>query len=203
MSCILYSPSWASLPFNVNCVIFLFQEFILCRKENKDPRKCLDLGKAVTACSLNFFRQVKKSCAQEFTQFATCLEKSSSDFSFEPWVRWKYEDNRILQRLLYFDSRCRKTQAVLDKCMLDNLGLERPYYGYFSEVKVLHSDQPRPEVPKTEFPDVPARVAEEETQQASKFGSRKYFMNWAENAILAQQLLCRSIVITVIHEWGV
>jgi len=61
--------------------------------------------------------------------------------------------------------------------MLDNLGLERPYYGYFSEVKVLHSDQPRPEVPKTEFPDVPARVAEEETQQASKFGSRKYFMN--------------------------
>jgi len=59
-------------------------EFILCRKENKDPRKCLDLGKAVTACSLNFFRQVKKSCAQEFTQFATCLEKSSSDFSFEP-----------------------------------------------------------------------------------------------------------------------
>lgn len=68
----------------VNTVTFWLQEFSLCRQENNDPRKCLDEGKAVTACSLNFFRQVKKSCAQEFTQFANCLEKSSSDFSFEP-----------------------------------------------------------------------------------------------------------------------
>jgi len=131
-------------------------EFSLCRQENNDPRKCLDEGKAVTACSLNFFRQVKKSCAQEFTQFANCLEKSSSDFSFEP---------------------CRKTQAVLDKCMLDNLGLERPYYGYFSEVRVHHTERPRPEVTKPQYPDAPARVVEAEPEQASKFGSRKYFMN--------------------------
>ena len=68
----------------VNINNFSFQEFALCRQENEDPRKCVNEGKAVTACSLNFFQQVKKSCAQEFTQFATCLEKSSSDFSFEP-----------------------------------------------------------------------------------------------------------------------
>ena len=61
--------------------------------------------------------------------------------------------------------------------MLDNLGLERPYYGYFSEVKVHHSDRPRPDAPKTEYPDAPVRVAEEEPQTTSKFGSRKYFMN--------------------------
>jgi hypothetical protein len=29
--------------------------------------------------------------------------------------------------------------------MLDNLNLERPYFGYFSEVKVHHTERPRPE----------------------------------------------------------
>ena len=61
-----------------------FQEFMLCRAEERDPRKCINEGKAVTGCSLDFFRGVKKSCAQEFTQFAHCLDKSSADYSFEP-----------------------------------------------------------------------------------------------------------------------
>ena len=29
--------------------------------------------------------------------------------------------------------------------MLDSLNIERPYFGYFSEVKVHHSERPRPE----------------------------------------------------------
>lgn len=57
---------------------------MLCRQEYKDPRQCLNEGKAVTACSLDFFRQIKKNCAQEFTQFANCLDKSSADFDFTP-----------------------------------------------------------------------------------------------------------------------
>lgn len=65
-------------------VIKLLKEFMLCRQEYKDPRHCLNEGKAVTACSLNFFREIKKNCAEEFTQFAKCLDLSSTDFSFSP-----------------------------------------------------------------------------------------------------------------------
>lgn len=55
---------------------------MLCRKELDDPRKCIAEGKAVTACALEFFRQVKKTCHAEFTQYATCLDKSSGDLNY-------------------------------------------------------------------------------------------------------------------------
>ena len=36
--------------------------------------------------------------------------------------------------------------------MLDNLNIERPYFGYFCEVKVHHTDRPRPEgIKKPEY----------------------------------------------------
>ena len=34
-------------------------EFMLCRLEEKDPRKCVSDGKAVTSCALEFFSKVK------------------------------------------------------------------------------------------------------------------------------------------------
>lgn len=55
---------------------------MLCREEEKDPRKCISEGKAVTACSLDFFRKIKKSCLEEFTQYSNCLDKSSKDLGF-------------------------------------------------------------------------------------------------------------------------
>nr|CAI5847992.1 unnamed protein product [Callosobruchus analis] len=59
-------------------------EFILCRDELRDPRKCLAEGKAVTNCALNFFRQIKNTCADEFMQYVHCLDKSSPDQKFTP-----------------------------------------------------------------------------------------------------------------------
>jgi len=41
---------------------------------------------------------------------------------------------------------CRKTQYAFDKCMLEKLGQERPYVGYFSKVRVHHTKRPKPEV---------------------------------------------------------
>ena len=35
-------------------------EFMLCRHETDDPRACLEDGKAVTSCALNFFKQVRR-----------------------------------------------------------------------------------------------------------------------------------------------
>ena len=36
---------------------------------------------------------------------------------------------------------CRKTQASFDKCMKDNLDMERPHYGYHSLLKVHQTDR--------------------------------------------------------------
>jgi NADH dehydrogenase (ubiquinone) 1 alpha subcomplex subunit 8 len=63
-----------------------FQEFMLCRNELKDPRACLAEGRAVTSCALNFFRQLKNTCAGEFTQYMNCLDKSSPNQQYAPYV---------------------------------------------------------------------------------------------------------------------
>lgn len=38
--------------------------------------------------------------------------------------------------ILRFCCSCRKTQGVFDKCVSDNLGIDRPEYGYFTRAKV-------------------------------------------------------------------
>ena len=62
---------------------YSFQEFVLCKNEERDPRKCVEYGKTLTACGLDFFRKVKAECLQEFTQFANCIDKSSIDLAFK------------------------------------------------------------------------------------------------------------------------
>ena len=57
---------------------------MLCRDEMKDPRKCLDEGKAVTACAMKFFQLLKKNCTEEFTAYANCVDKSSHNMAFAP-----------------------------------------------------------------------------------------------------------------------
>lgn len=57
---------------------------MLCRKEEKDPRKCLKEGKAVTACAISFFKQVKALCRQEFETYGNCITKGSRNFALEP-----------------------------------------------------------------------------------------------------------------------
>merc|ERR1712008_73433 len=87
-------------------------EFMLCRNETQDPRKCLRAGADVTSCSMEFFKKVKATCAAEFMSYASCLEKSSAECDF---------------------IKCRKTQAAMDNCVEKNLGMERPHYGYFTK----------------------------------------------------------------------
>lgn len=98
-------------------------EFMLCRDETNDPRACIKEGRDVTSCSLNFFKAVKKSCTGEFTAYATCLERSSQDFQYR---------------------HCRKTQAAFDSCVMDNLNIERPHYGYFSLPRIHETSRPKP-----------------------------------------------------------
>ena len=86
-------------------------------------RKCLDAGKAVTSCSMEFFRKVKATCASEFMSYASCLEKGDSNMEF---------------------AECRKTQAAYDNCVLKNMDLEKPHYGYHCLTKIHDTDRPKP-----------------------------------------------------------
>ena len=79
------------------------EAFMDCRIESKDPRKCLKEGREVTECAMGFFRKVKASCNEEFTNYWTCLDYNNQDFT-----------------------KCRKSQATFDGCMLEKLKIERP-----------------------------------------------------------------------------
>jgi NADH dehydrogenase (ubiquinone) 1 alpha subcomplex subunit 8 len=77
--------------------------FMGCRMDNKDPRKCLEEGKKVTACAKEFFSKIKETCNEEFTEYWTCLDYKNQD-----------------------PSQCRKTQKVFDSCMATKLNIEKP-----------------------------------------------------------------------------
>ncbi|OQR76141.1 NADH dehydrogenase-like, partial [Tropilaelaps mercedesae] len=99
------------------------KEFMLCRIEHVDPRKCLVEGREVTACGLKFLQQMKKFCSQEVKDHATCLEWNSAE------MHPRY---------------CRKTEAAVDKCSFDNIGIERPHLGYFSAPRIHKTNRPKP-----------------------------------------------------------
>ncbi|KAJ3637446.1 hypothetical protein MTP99_000903 [Tenebrio molitor] len=131
-------------------------EFMLCRNELKDPRACLAEGRAVTSCALNFFRQVKNTCAGEFTQYMNCLDKSSPNQQYAP---------------------CRKTQAVFDKCAKDDMGIERLPFDHYSRVQVHHTGRPKPEAEgPAVYPDATPYLPEGTEKPPAKYGSRYLFM---------------------------
>ena len=76
--------------------------FMECRIDSKDPRKCLEEGKIVTRCALEFFKKIKGSCNVEFTDHWTCLDYNNQKFV-----------------------KCRKTQGAFDTCMADKLNMHR------------------------------------------------------------------------------
>ncbi|KAG7266494.1 hypothetical protein CRUP_016866 [Coryphaenoides rupestris] len=132
------------------------KEFMLCRWEEKDPRKCLEEGKQVNACAMNFFRQIKGSCAESFTEYWTCL-----DYSSTAELR-----------------RCRKQQEKFDNCVLDKLGWQRPDLGELSKVTKVTTSRPLPENPyhSRERPE-PNKITEGKLVP-SKHGSAVFFWNW-------------------------
>lgn len=71
--------------------------------------------------------------------------------------------------------RCRKTQAVVDKCVLDKLNIERPAFGYFCEAKIHDSSRPRPKEEVPEFPNALPPLPKEKPEVPGKYGSRYLF----------------------------
>lgn len=133
-------------------------EFMLCRQE-LGRHKCIPEGKEVTACTLEFFRKLKKSCFEELDRYSHCIDKSSDSFNYYT---------------------CRKTQAVFDECVLENFGIERPIYWYFSRPRVFDSKKrPKPEpLPEPVFANRPVAPIPEEglpDPVKPKFNSRFWF----------------------------
>jgi NADH dehydrogenase (ubiquinone) 1 alpha subcomplex subunit 8 len=76
-----------------------------------------------------------------------------------------------------FDFSCRNTQGVYDKCMLDNLKIERPEYGYYCRAKVHHTDRPLPpKKEKIKYLDTPDKLPDDYPRPPAKYGSRFYWM---------------------------
>lgn len=132
------------------------KEFMLCRWEEKDPRKCLQEGKEVNKCALEFFRQIKLHCADPFTQYWTCVDYSN------------------LLELRH----CRKQQAAFDECMLEKLGWARPDLGQLSKVTKVQTSRPVPENPYHSRPRPEPNKPVEGELKPALYGSRLYFWNW-------------------------
>jgi len=98
------------------------KEFMLCRAEDQDPRRCINEGKEVTRCGFEFLRKVKKSCLAEFNQYHQCVDRADVNMN----LSW-----------------CRNTQKVFDDCVKLNLGQDRPELGYFSKVRVHEAKRPK------------------------------------------------------------
>ncbi|XP_012175016.1 NADH dehydrogenase [ubiquinone] 1 alpha subcomplex subunit 8 [Bombus terrestris] len=129
-----------SWPYIAAAAVFLAKrcewfnnEFMLCRYELKDPRKCLKEGKEVTKCAIEGFQDIKKHCGSEFQAHVDCVINTSSTATD--------------------DEYCSKTRQVFDDCMVKNLKLERPPFGYFCEAKVHDSPRPKPPQEERGFPD--------------------------------------------------
>ncbi|KAK1800239.1 hypothetical protein P4O66_000284 [Electrophorus voltai] len=132
------------------------KEFMLCRWEEKDPRNCLNEGKKVNECALNFFRQIKGNCAESFTEYWTCLDYSS------------------LAELRH----CRKQQKAFDNCVLEKLGWERPELGDLSKVTKVATSRPLPENPYHSRPRPEPNPIIEGPLEPAKHGSRMFFWSW-------------------------
>lgn len=107
------------------------KEFMLCRAEEQDPRKCLKEGQDVTECGLQFFRKVKQTCRDEAEWYTKCLIFSGHDVEYK---------------------LCRPEQALFDNCMYDN-GFERAKFGHFNMLRVHETERPRPKRIVPIFPD--------------------------------------------------
>ena len=78
--------------------------------------------------------------------------------------------------LLHFS--CRNTQGVMDKCLSDNMNIERPEYGYFCRVKVHQTDRPAPpKKEKTIYADSTPGLPEDFPKPPAKYGSRFHWLH--------------------------
>lgn len=79
---------------------------------------------------------------------------------------------------IFFIFSCRKTQAVYDKCVKDNLNIDRPEYGYFCRPKIHKTNRKKPEEePIAVYPDATPGLPDDYPRYPAKYGSRFHTIN--------------------------
>lgn len=69
------------------------------------------------------------------------------------------------------------TQGVYDKCVLENMNIERPEYGYFTRARVHNTTRPKPTPPpKVVYEDASDALPENYPKPPAKYGSREHFL---------------------------
>ncbi|ODQ53193.1 NADH dehydrogenase, alpha subcomplex, subunit 8 [Saitoella complicata NRRL Y-17804] len=83
-------------------------DYMLCKQEagGKGAAPCLKEGRRVTRCAISVLEDMNKSCAEVFKTHYECLEKQNHE--------------------LY---ACRPAERALNKCVFDNLKLEKKVPG--------------------------------------------------------------------------
>jgi len=95
------APLWAGAHHIGNICKDVNTQYMQKRYVTKDPRACIEEGKAVTACALGFFKKMKEHCMEEFGAHMQCMNMES---------------------MMY--GKCRKTQKPYDECVFKNFNVE-------------------------------------------------------------------------------
>lgn len=87
-------------------------DFMLCKDQNNGgTMECLKEGRRVTRCAISVLKDINKYCFDEFKLHYECLEQEN-------------------HRLGY----CRQTEAILNKCVFQNLKLEKKIPGVEEQI---------------------------------------------------------------------
>lgn len=136
------------------------KEFMLCRTEEADPRRCLEYGRQVTECGLEFFKKLKRTCREEYEWYTKCIDWTGSEPTF---------------------NRCRHEQGIFDGCMADH-GFERAKFGDFTMLRVHESDRPKPKQHVPYFPDAVeafnVHAPEHKELKTAGLGGRTWWQTW-------------------------
>jgi len=100
---------------------------------------------------MKFFQSVKAFCADEFTTYVRCIERTGAWHEVHP---------------------CRKTQYAFDACVKKNMDLDRPSYAYNTLAKIHDTDRPKPEEPRPAWLDDPRGAYGRPDVLPSKFPGR-------------------------------
>lgn len=88
------------------------EDFMLCKDENNGGTvECLKEGRRVTRCAVSVLKDINKYCFDEFKLHYECLEQ---------------ENHRL--------GHCRHSEKLLNKCVFDNLKLEKKIPGVQEQI---------------------------------------------------------------------
>jgi len=81
-------------------------DFMLCKKENRDPEHCLKEGRRVTRCAQDVLTQLRANCETVWNAHWKCLENNNQEYN-----------------------RCRKLEKSLNGCAFDKLKFDKQIPG--------------------------------------------------------------------------